>query len=141
MQLTYDQICKALDFIGENHRLRSENLGLRVENERLSGATEALLLGLRRGVERSESPCQHPGHVVTADVLEGDCRGYAVAHCNACGAVRVSFEGEDGKGYVGLWRRPLNRIVDTSDPAATARATDAVENTARDSTKQHSPIT
>ncbi len=49
--------------------------------------------------------CQHPGQMVSVDVLEGCGNGVEVGLCNRCGAVRLRMPENAGtRGQ--LWRTP-----------------------------------
>jgi hypothetical protein len=49
--------------------------------------------------------CQHPGKMVSVDILEGGGAGVEVGLCNRCGAVRLRTPQNVGtRGQ--LWRAP-----------------------------------
>jgi hypothetical protein len=54
--------------------------------------------------------CEHPGHMVALDILEGGADGFAVTYCNRCGSVRTDWKLAHGfRKYVDpavSWRTP-----------------------------------
>lgn len=54
--------------------------------------------------------CNHPGHFVAVDILEGSGDGIEVRYCNRCGAVKIdrepmNFERRFTDPMI-FWRRP-----------------------------------
>lgn len=55
--------------------------------------------------------CDHPGNHVTADILQGDAKGFEVKWCRICGAFKVrSFDPDYLQGgkrdYTSPWNLP-----------------------------------
>ena len=65
--------------------------------------------------------CQHPPSEVTADILQGDVKGYEIKWCRLCGAVRVRHYDPDylpggRRDYTSPWIEPEdNKDVDGLD--------------------------
>lgn len=50
--------------------------------------------------------CDHPGNMISADILEGSVAWHQVKHCRRCGATKVVHTGHHGNSSVVPWRVP-----------------------------------
>lgn len=52
--------------------------------------------------------CDHPGQMISVDILEGSGGGWKISYCNRCGAVQPNFTlvAADSVIRESAWRRP-----------------------------------